>query len=197
MKKYIVCALITLLALSNMTASAQRGRYGRSYGRSYARSYYPQYRYPSRSSVSIIARLPFGAASIHFGNSYYHYYHGSYYRPYGYGYRIVPPPIGIVVPVLPPGAAHIIIGSGSYYRHGNVYYAPYEREYRVVEEPKEEESSTANTENTTDKIQSSEYEKIILEGKTYYKKGDKYYKAGVNKDGEIVYEEVGQVNNGK
>jgi len=107
---------------------------------------------------------------------------------------IVPPPMGIIVPVLPPGSVHVIIGAGSYYRYGDTYYAPYERQYRVVEEPKEEETSTANTDDKVDKAQGNEYEKIILEGKTYYKKGDKYYKASVNKDGEIVYEEVGQVS---
>jgi len=195
MKRYLICGLIALLVLSSIDSSAQRGRHGRSHGRSYGRSYYPQYRYPIRSSVSVIARLPFGAVSLSFGNRYYHYYNGYYYQPYNFGYRMVPPPIGIVVPVLPPGAVHVIIGSGSYYRYRDGYYAPYEREYRVVEEPKDEETSTVTTDDKSERSQSSEYEKIILEGKTFYKKGDKYYKASLNKDGEIVYEEVGQVSN--
>ena len=186
MKRYLICGLTALLILSVIDVSAQRGRYGR--------SYYSHYRYPARTSVSVIARLPFGAASISFGSRYYHYYHGSYYRPYSYGYRMVPPPMGIIVPVLPPGSVHVIIGSGSYYRYGDTYYAPYERQYKVVEEPKDEEASTANTDDKADKVQSNEYEKVVLEGKTYYKKGDKYYKASVNKEGEIVYEEVGQVS---
>ena len=186
MKKYLLSGLIALLLISSVSVSAQ---YGRHYGRNNGRYYYN--RYPSRSSVSIIARLPFGAVSVTFGDRYYHYYNGVYYRPYSHGYMIVPPPVGIIVPGLPLGYTRVIIGSNPYYRHGSVFYAPYGNRYEVVEEPKETEISSAENDKNDNTI-TSEYEKVVLEGKTYYKKGDKYYKASVNKNGEIIYEEAGE-----
>ena len=194
MKIYIVSALIAFMLISGVEAFAQ---YGRHHGRFYSRSYHYNYnRYPYRTSVSIIARLPFGAVSVAFGNRYYHYYNGLYYRPYDRGYVIVEPPIGIIVPGLPGGCTEVIIGSNPYYRYGNVFYAPYGDRYKVVEEPKEPETSSANNDKTNKTI-NSEYEKVVLDGKTYYKKGDKYYKASVNKDGEITYEEVGETSKSK
>ena len=186
MKKYMICGMFILMLIISFSASAQWGRgHGRYNNRYYS---YPRYGYAPRTSVSIIARLPFGAVSLNFGDRYYHYHNGIYYRPYSRGYVIVEPPIGIVVPALPYGAAHIIVGSHPYYRSGNVFYAPYGNRYKVVEQPDDIETSVDNNRpGNTD-----EYEKVTLEGKTYYKKGDKYYKASVNKDGEIVYEEVGE-----
>ena len=192
MKIYMISALITLMLISGLTASAQ---YGRSHGRYNSRSYHHN-RYPSRPSVSIIARLPFGAVSVTFGNRYYHYYNGAYYRPYNRGYMIVQPPIGIIVPGLPVGYTQVIICSNPYYRHGNVFYAPYGNRYKVVEEPEETEIPTMSNDKA-DKTISSEYEKVVLEGKTYYKKGEKYYKASVSKNGEITYEEVGETSKSK
>jgi len=193
MKRYLTSGLLILMLFVSYTSSAQ---YGRHY-RGHTNRYYRYDHYPVRTSVSIIARLPFGAVAITFGDRYYHYYNGIYYRPYIGGYRIVHPPIGIIVPSLPSGCANIIIGSSPYYRYDDVYYAPYGSRYRVVEEPKEEEAATTNSDTNekngkTEKSADNEYEKVILEGKTYYKKGDKYYKASVNKSGEIVYEEVGE-----
>ena len=182
----MICGLVALLFTISFSASAQ---YGRNNGRN-GRSYHYN-RYPSRPSVSIIARLPIGAVSVTFGNRYYHYYNGSYYRPYNRSYMIVRPPMGIIVPSLPIGYTRVIIGSNPYYRHDDVYYAPSGNRYKVVEEPQESETVStddAKTNNTT----TSEYEKVVLEGKTYYKKGEKYYKATVNKSGEIIYEEVGE-----
>lgn len=188
MKIYTFSVSVALLLISSVTASAQYHRYhGRYNGGYYGRSHYY---YPSRSSVSIIASLPFGAASITFGNRYYHYYNGVYYRPYNYGYTIVQPPIGIIVPTLPPGYTEVFIGTHPYYRYGNVYYVRYGNRYKVAEEPEEPETAPANN-NKADDNTGSGYEKVVVEGKTYYKKGDKYYKASVSKDGEITYEEVG------
>jgi hypothetical protein len=185
MKKYIICGLFILTLLSSITASAQWGRHNSRYDN---RHYYYN-RFPYRSSVSVIASLPFGAVSVLFGNSHYHYYNGLYYRPYDRGYIVVQPPIGIIVPSLPPGCISVMIGPRPYYRYENVFYVPLENNhYRVVEKPEEEQKATSNNEKTM----TSEYEKIVLEGRTYYKKGSKYYKASVNKDGEIVYEEVGE-----
>ena len=192
MKKYLVCGLIAFMLIGSLAASAQ---YGRGHGKYKSRGYHYD-RYPSRPSVSIIARLPFGAVSVTFGNRYYHYYRGAYYRPYNRGYIIVQPPIGIIVPSLPVGYSHVIIGSNPYYRYGNVFYAPYGDRYRVVEEPVEPETPAVDS-DVSDKPVNGEYEKVVLEGKTYYKKGDKYYKASVNKNGEIKYEEVGEISKSK
>jgi len=187
MKKYLVCGLVLLMLFISFSASAQ---YGRGHGR-YNSRYAPYHRYPSRTSVSVsvIARLPFGAIGVNFGNRYYHYHNGTYYRPYNRGYIIVPPPVGIIVPALPYGAAHVIIGSHPYYRYDDVFYAPYGNRYRVVDEPREDDYNDG-----ADNVVTSEYEKVVLEGKTYYKKGDKYYKASVTKSGEVIYEEVGETS---
>ena len=193
MKKYMICGLFILMLIISFSASAQWNRH---HGRYNSRYYsYPRYGYAPRTSISVIARLPFGAVSLNFGNRYYHYYNGIYYRPYNSGYAIVEPPIGIIVPTLPYGAAHIIIGSHPYYHYGNIYYAPYGNRYKVVEEPGDIEISSVGDEQSN--ATAGEYEKVILEGKTYYKKGNKYYKATVNKDGEIVYEEVGETSKSK
>lgn len=186
MKKYLVYSLFFLMLFISFSASAQ---YGRGNGR-YKRGYAPYHRYPSSTSVSIIARLPFGAIGVTFGDRRYHYYNGVYYRPYSRGYVIVQPPVGIIVPVIPYGARHVFIGANPYYRHGNVYYAPYDNRYRVVEEP----SVDDRDENINDNAVAGDYEKIVIEGKTYYKKGEKYYKASVNKSGEVIYEEVGETS---
>lgn len=193
MKIYAIGGLIVLMLISSISVSAQYSRNnGRYNGRYNSRPYNYNYNhYPSRPSVSIIAALPFGAISLNFGNRYYHYHNGYYYRPYNRGYMMVPPPIGIIVPGLPVGYTQIFIGSYPYYRYGNVFYVPVGNGYKVIDEPNESESSITDN-DSRDYTISSDYEKVVLEGKTYYKKGDKYYKASVSKDGEITYEEVGE-----
>ena len=59
--------------------------------------------------------------------------------------------------------------------------------YKVVPEPRVEEEYYENDSDVIDG-----FEKITIEGKTYYKKGGIYYKAKVDKNGEIYYEEVGE-----
>ena len=191
MKKYVFGMLFILMLTLSFSAYAQWGKgHGRYNGR-YNSRYYSHHRYPSRPSVSIIGSLPFGAISLSFGNRYYHYHNGYYYRPYNRGYMIVQPPIGIIVPSLPLGYTRIIIGSHPYYRYGDVFYSPYDNRYKVVERPNEDEEISSGDDNAPGQP-ASEYEKVVLEGKTYYKKGDKYYKALVDKKGEIVYEEIGE-----
>ena len=193
MKKYMAGAFIILMLTISFSAAAQWGRgHGRNNNR-YSNRYYPSYRYQSRPSISVIGVLPFGAISLHFGNRYYHYHNGYYYRPYNRGYTIVRPPIGIIVPSLPMGYTRIIIGSNPYYRYDDVFYAPYGNRYKVVEKPTDDEDVSSNNDNAP-VTTGSEYEKVVLEGKTYYKKGEKYYKASVDKKGEIVYEEVGETS---
>lgn len=183
MRNFTLTATFIFLLLSTIQVSAQYGRYNsRHYGRSY--------HYPVRSSVSVIASLPFGAVALNFGNYSYHYYKGYYYRPYSRGYTIVRPPVGIIVPNLPYGSVRIHIGTRSYYRFNGVFYIPFGKRYKVVDQPKEEESTMQK--NDVD-IDDAGYEKVIIEGKTYYKKDEKYYKASVTEDGEVVYKEVGGI----
>ena len=96
------------------------------------------------------------------------------------------------MPVLPPASVYVVIGGRPYYRCRDIYYSPLaSRGYRVVDQPRyeeEEDKVVAKNESSADT-----YEKFILEGKTYYKKGNKYYKAKVNDEGEIIYDEVGEV----
>ena len=153
----------------------------------------PKYRSNRHSSshdrVSIIARLPYGALALTWGNRHYHYYGGYFYEPFSYGYALVEPPIGIVVPVLPPGAVYIMIGGRPYYRFQSVFYLPLGNNgYQVVGDMTEDKLKT-NTDTATNE---GVYEKFVLEGKTYYKKGNKYYKAEVADNGEIQYEQVGE-----
>ena len=154
----------------------------------YSYSYAP-YRYtPYRTSVSVIAHLPFGSVGVTFGDRHYHYHGGYYYQPVPRGYVIVRPPVGIIVPVLPPSSVYIIIGGSPYYRSGDIYYMPLGgNRYKVVPEPRVEEEYYENDSDVIDG-----FEKITIEGKTYYKKGGIYYKAKVDKNCDIYYEEVGE-----
>ena len=188
MKKYttLLALVLSLSAISPLFA--QHGRFGRGYYAPYAYGYRPYGYAPFRTSVSVMARLPFGAVALHFGGRPYHYYDGLYYSPWYGGYRTVPPPIGLVVPVLPTGGVSVIIGGRSYYRYQSVFYLPLGNSYQVVQAPREEgtEPTTQNKAGNNDG-----FEKFVLEGKTYYKKGNKYYKARVADNGEVIYEEAG------
>lgn len=190
MKQAIKLLLILLgITLFSQTVMAQHNRYERRYRPVYAYRPYVNYA-PVRANLSVVARLPFGAVALTLGNRHYHYWDGLYYHPYPGGYAIVQPPIGLVVPVLPPSAVSIVIGGRSYYRYQSVFYLPLGGNgYRVVETPKETETTKAETKETE---AASGYEKFVLEGKTYYKKGGKYYKAKLADNGEILYEEVGE-----
>lgn len=198
MKFYMKALLLLVGVISFSPLFAQHGRYGRRYYDNdyYAYNYRPYdyrpYGYaPLQASVSIIARLPFGALAVTLGNRHYHYFDGLYYEPLPGGYAMVEPPVGIVVPVLPPNSVYVIIGGRPYYRYESVYYLPLgENRYQVVPAPGNEGSQAATNNNKP----SEGYEKFVLEGKTYYKKGGKYYKARIADNGEIVYEEVGETS---
>lgn len=197
MKRYAKGLLFLVGLICFSQVFAQHGRYGGRYYNRYAyynyRPYYPYYS-PFRASVSIVARLPFGAVALTLGGRPYHYYNGIYYAPYLGGYTIVEPPMGVIVPVLPPNSVYVIIGGRPYYRYGGVYYMPLEdNRYQVVPEPKDESPKAATPKAESPNSSSNGYEKFTLDGKTYYKKGNKYYKAKVNDNGEIVYEEVGEI----
>ncbi|MFL5741016.1 MAG: hypothetical protein ACJ75B_12415 [Flavisolibacter sp.] len=83
-------------------------------------------------------------------------------------------------------------GGNPYCSYQSVFYLPLgNNNYQVVPEPKTE-TPKANTGNTNSFNEG--YEKFVLDGKTYYKKGSKYFKAKVSDDGEVVYEEVGETS---
>jgi hypothetical protein len=183
MKHYILSSLFAAMLCCSFSSFAQPDRRDRRFNDHDLN----RCAYPSGTAVSIVAALPFGAVAVSFGSRPYHYYDGYYYRPYGYQYMMVAPPVGIVVPALPSGYVSVMIGTRVYYSYQGVFYLPVGNNYQVVQKPEEEEP-VAKTNPTGD----SEYEKIILEGKTYYKKGSKYYKATVNDNGEISYKEIGE-----
>jgi hypothetical protein len=200
MKKYLFASLLILLVFFSFSASAQRYyrreryndrdnsyayRYDRHEGYRYDRD---DYRFGPRLGVNVLASLPFGAVMLSFGNHRYHYYGGNYYSPYGSGYMMVPPPPGIIVPSLPPYCSPVIIGSRTYYNYDNVYYSPLsDGRYEVIERPYEGETSRNSS---GDSQISNEYQKVMIEGKTYYKRGDHYYKANIDNNGEVSYSQV-------
>jgi hypothetical protein len=201
MKKYIFASVLIMTLLIGVESYAQGNHYRHyTYREVYRPNYYPShsnYYYPSyyrpRTSISVIASLPFGAVALSYGNRYYHYYDGIYYSPYDYGYAIVEPPVGIIVPSLPMGSVSVMIGARPYFRFGSVFYLPLaNHQYEVVQKPAEkEEQNTEVTKSVAPKELAGSYDKIVLEGKTYYKQGDKYFKAFVDDNGEISYKEVG------
>jgi hypothetical protein len=193
MKRYILSGVFVASFLVSLSSSAQRGQNNRRYdnnrydnNRYDNRRYNNRYNYPTRTSVSIFASLPFGTVSVSYGDRYYHYYDGRYYRPYDRGYVMVDPPIGILVPALPAGSVAVMIGTRPYYRFGSVFYLPLSNhQYQVVQRPDEKDDAKGIAKDVA-------YEKVILEGKTYYKKGEKYYKASVEDNGEVSYKEIGE-----
>jgi hypothetical protein len=198
MKNFIKMILPLAGILSLTTAFAQYNRHERNDRRSHdrydnryvyaPRPYYPA---PFQTSLSIVAQLPFGAIAVSMGNRHYHYYDGLYYEPSSYGYNVVPAPVGIIVPQLPYGYTSVVVGGHPYYRYQNVFYMPLgSNGYEVVQEPAVEKTERNITAGAGTNVNSG-YEKLQLEGKTYYKKGDKYYKARISDNGEIVYEEAG------
>src|SRR2546421_8802312 len=115
----------------------------------------------------------------------YGYYGRDFYR-YSRGYGGVS-----ILASLPFGAIMVSIGGVNYHYYNGFYYRPARSGFIIVEPPIGVViPSTAGRPKDTP---ASEYEKIVIEGKTYYKKGDNYYKAGVSEKGEIMYESVGQL----
>jgi len=201
MKTYFTLALVAACLYSLPSLAQRHGwerdRYRRGYMAygGYHRPYYNNYYRPyySRPSVSIIASVPFGAVVLHLGGHPYHYYNGTFYRPYGYGFSIVTPPVGIIVPMLPPGCVSVMIGGRPCYYYSGTYYMPLaDNGYQVIEPP------TASNNNNDDAVannnganDNTEYEKVVIDGKTYYKRGNTYYKANVDENGTVTYEAVG------
>ena len=122
---------------------------------------------------------------------YHGYGYGRYYSSY-YSYGVYPRLS--VVAGFPFGAIGLSFGSPRYHRYYYPYYRPASvgiaivapppyYSYRAVSRPAKKAPAAQ---------QSPEYERVIIAGKTYYRKGDIYYKASVGADGDIQYEQVGE-----
>lgn len=173
MKKlnFLVCVAVLVLVSTN------------SYGQHHDRGH---------GERGVVNAVPRGAVRVSYGPHYYHYYGGRFYEPWDRGFRIIMPPIGVIVPVLPHGSVTIVLGGRRYFMYDDVYYYPVDRGYEVVKPQTAADAPAATT--TTASSSANEYKKIEIDGKTYYQKGDSYYKASVNDKGEIVYQSVGQVS---
>jgi len=79
--------------------------------------------------------LPRGFRTIrsHHGDHYYR--RGIFYRHYDNFYRVVRPPLGLIIATLPMGYIDVRFGDRVYARYNDVYYAPSPRGYMVVESP--------------------------------------------------------------
>jgi len=66
--------------------------------------------------------LPRGAVGIHYRNDQFFFQGGVWYRPYGERFRVVVPPVGIVVSLLPPTYVTLRVGGLPYYYANGVYY---------------------------------------------------------------------------
>ncbi|MEA3466266.1 MAG: DUF6515 family protein, partial [Thermodesulfobacteriota bacterium] len=64
-----------------------------------------------------------------------YYRRGIYYRNYDRGFRVVRPPVGLVIASLPLGYIDIQYGSRIYARYNDIYYRPVARGYMVVDPP--------------------------------------------------------------
>jgi hypothetical protein len=91
--------------------------------------YYPRQGYA-------VAALPGGSLRIGFGGGHFYFHGGVWFRPFGGQFRVVLPPIGIVLPLLPPAYATLWIGGAPYYYANGVYYlAAPGQGYAVVAPP--------------------------------------------------------------
>lgn len=83
-----------------------------------------------------LARVPDEARKIHYHGKLYRYHKGVYYRYIDDGFRVVEPPLGLVVPAIPPRADTIVIDGNVYYVAEGVYYTRTDDGYVVVDQPK-------------------------------------------------------------
>ncbi|MBU2977772.1 DUF6515 family protein [Alteromonas sp. C1M14] len=83
-----------------------------------------------------LARLPEGARKIHYHGKLYRYHNGVYYRYVDNAFRVVQPPLGMLIPALPPSADTLVVNGKVYYVVEGVYYYHANEGYVVVEQPK-------------------------------------------------------------
>ncbi|SEK80543.1 hypothetical protein SAMN05216359_103150 [Roseateles sp. YR242] len=87
--------------------------------------YYPAPGYMARG-------LPPGATFV--GGRYW-YHGGVWYQPWGPSFRVIVPPIGLVIPILPSAYVTLRIGGLPYYYANGVYYSAAPEGYVVVAPP--------------------------------------------------------------
>lgn len=140
----------------------------------------------------VIHTLPSTAFMLSLGGLSYYYYDGLFYHPYRGAYRVIAPPVGIIVPSLPMGYSIIKWYDRDYYFYDNVYYEwlPYERGYRVVELPSS--SPMQQSFNTDNPIGTIYYElpngvevRLINGIEYYYFEGQ--YLLSTIQNGKVVY----------
>lgn len=94
-----------------------------SYGRHGRRSYY-RYRHHVPYGQFVLS-IPIGHVVVHFGNVDYYYHEGVYYHYDRRGYRVVGPPVGVVVPVLPHDYIEVTLDGDDCFWSKGVYYRPH------------------------------------------------------------------------
>ncbi len=96
--------------------------------------YYP----PRESTVKV---LPRGYRAAPYRGVDYYFHSGIWYRPSGSYFRVVIPPLGLVVPFLPSYYTTLWVGGLPYYYAGGVYYSwrPEHRGYVVTDPPPQSE----------------------------------------------------------
>ncbi len=85
-------------------------------------------------SGGVIERLPHGYRSLK-GGLFFH--DGFYYRPAKHGFRVVHPPVGVIIASLPAGSITLTIRGIDFFFCQGVYYRPVDLGYQVVEKPVE------------------------------------------------------------
>jgi hypothetical protein len=81
--------------------------------------------------------VPSGALVIGAGPDRYWFHGGVWYRPWNGGFRVVLPPIGLVIPVLPGAYVTLNFGGVPWYYAGGVYYRQVPDGYVVSNPPPE------------------------------------------------------------
>ena len=121
--KPLFTASLALLALCGAlsTAPAQADvRVRANIGMVFDNRYHHDHYYPAPGYVA--PHVPYGAVVVGAGPSRYWFHGGVWYRPYGGSYRVVLPPVGLVIPLLPPAYVTLTLGGLPYYYANGVYY---------------------------------------------------------------------------
>lgn len=123
--RWLLPAAFALLAA---TASAQGHWHGPGPGRGHGTQvniglnfdtrYHHDHYYPAPGYVA--RGLPTGAVFV---GSRYWYRGGVWYQPYGPSFRVIAPPIGVIVPILPSAYVSLRVGGAPYYYANGAYYA--------------------------------------------------------------------------
>lgn len=134
---------------------------------------------------SVRRSMPRGARVIRFNGNVYNFHKGVYYRPHGRKYIIARPPIGLRLGFLPPYYFSLNIGMHPYFYYYGTFYAPVSgdtKQYEVVEPP---------IGALVDQLP-NDCEEVVINGTTYYKVDNTYYKVVLDQDNSEKYEVVGK-----